>query len=131
MVMKILLVDCDDAIPQYLEELFQNENTEVTTVLAQHETCTTAIVEMARTQQFDAAFINLLMPGLNGVGLSGKIKTVSPRTQVVLMSTPCPPAIRAQLRSQGVVSEFFIEPAVLQELRDTLGTSLGDTKMTD
>jgi len=47
------------------------------------------------------------------------------------MSTPCPPTIREQLRSQGVVSEFFVEPAVLQELRETLGIHPGDTEVCD
>lgn len=129
--MKILLVDYDSARLQYLEELFQNEDAEVTAMLAKHETYATTIVEMARTQQFDAVFIDPLTPGLSPVELPGRIGMISPHTKVILMSTPCPPAIREQLRSQGVVSEFFVEPAVLQELREALGIHSGDTEVCD
>lgn len=127
--MKILLVDYDSARLQYLEEFFQNENAEVTAILAEQETCATTIVEMARTQQFDAVFIDPLTPSLSLVGLPGRIRMISPHTKVILMSTPCPPAVREQLRSQGVASEFFIEPAVLQELRETLGIHPDDTEV--
>lgn len=129
--MKILLVDYDSARVQYLEELFQNENAEVMALLAEHETCATTIMEMTRTQRFDAVFIDPLTPSLSPVELPGRIRMISPHTKVILMSTPCPPTIREQLRSQGVVSEFFVEPAVLQELREALGIHPGDTEVCD
>jgi len=119
--MKILLVDHDPSILRCLEKLLLDETIEVATVIAENEACVARIVEMARTQQFDAAFIELSMPGLDGLRLSGEIKKTSLRTRIILMSTPLRPAIRTQLRSQGVVSEFFIEPAALQELRNVLG----------
>lgn len=83
-------------------------------LLAEHETRATTIVEMARTQQFDAVFIDPLTPSQSPVELPDRIRMISPHTKVILMSTPCPPTIREQLRSQGVVSEFFVEPAVLK-----------------
>lgn len=119
--MRILRVDDDPSILRYLEKLLLNETTEVATVIAENEACVARIVEMVLTQQFDAAFIELSMPGLDGLRLSGEIKRTSPRTRIILMSTPLRPAARAQMLSQGVASELFIEASVLQELWDVLG----------
>ncbi|HEV2618288.1 MAG TPA: response regulator [Candidatus Acidoferrales bacterium] len=126
--MKILLVDYDAAVLRYLEKLLRKEGCEVATVLATDETCATTIREMTLSQEFDAAFIALLMPGLNSVELSGKIKMVSPHTQIILMTTPFSPAARAELLAHGVATEFFIEPPMLQELREALGTRLCGTE---
>lgn len=119
--MKVLLVDDDPSILRYLEKWLLDETIEVATVIPENGTYVARIVEMARTQQFDAAFIELLMPGLDGLRLSGEIKRASPHTRIVLMSTPLRPATREQMLLQGVASEFFIEPSVLQELRGVLG----------
>lgn len=119
--MKVLLVDDDPSILRYLEKWLLDETIEIATVIPENGTYVARIVEMARTQQFDAAFIELLMPGLDGLRLSGEIKRASPHTRIILMSTPLRPATREQMLLQGVASEFFIEPSVLQELRDVLG----------
>lgn len=120
--MKILLVDCNAAVLQYLEALFRDEGGEITSLVYENENCATRITDAARTQQFDLAFINLLIPSLIGVELSGRIKRVSPNTRIILMSTPIPPASLAQLHAYGIASEFFIEPSVLRELREILGS---------
>lgn len=120
--MKILLVDCNAALLQYLERLFRDEGGEITSLLYENENCAARITDAARTQQFDLAFINLLIPGFLGVELSGQIKRVSPNTRIVLMSTPIPAASLAQLHSHGIDSEFFIEPSTLHELREILGS---------
>jgi len=120
--MKILLVDCNAAVLQYLERLFRDEGGETTSLLYENENCAARITDAARTQQFDVAFINLLIPSLIGVELSGQIKRVSPNTRIVLMSTPISAASLAQLHAYGIGSEFFIEPSTLQELREILGS---------
>lgn len=120
--MKILLVDCNAAVLQYLERLFRDEGGEITSLLYEDTNCAARVTDAARTQQFDLAFINLLTPSFIGVELSGQIKRVSPNTRIVLMSTPIPPAGLAQLHSHGIDSEFFIEPSALQELREILGS---------
>ena len=120
--MKILLVDCSAALLQYLERLFRDEGGEITSLVYGNENSIARIIDAARTQQFDLAFINLLIPGFLGVELSGQIKRVSPNTRIILMSTPISPASLAQLHSYGIASEFFIEPSALQELREILGS---------
>jgi DNA-binding NtrC family response regulator len=119
-LMKILLVDCDAAVLQYLERLFRDEGGEITSLLYEDKTSATRITDVARAQQFDLAFINILIPSLIGVELSGQIKRVSPNTRIILMSTPISPASLAQLHSYGIAGEFFIEPSVLRELREIL-----------
>lgn len=120
--MKILLVDCNAALLQYLERLFRDEGGEITSLVYGNENSIARITDAARAQQFDLAFINLLVPSLIGVELSGQIKRVSPNTRIILMSTPISPASLAQLHSYGIASEFFIEPSTLQELREILGS---------
>jgi len=120
--MKILLVDCNAAVLQYLERLFLDEGGEITSILYENKTCAARITDVARAQQFDVAFISLLIPSLTGVELSGQIKKVSPNTRIILMSTPIPPAGLAQLYSHGIASEFFVEPSALQELREILAS---------
>ena len=120
--MRILLVDRDAAVLQYLERLFRDEGGEITNFLYEDRTCATRITDVARAQQFDLAFINLLIPSLIGVELPGRIKRVSPNTRIILMSTPISPASLAQLHSYGIAGEFFIEPSVLRELREILGS---------
>ena len=119
--MKILLVDCDAAVLEYLEKLLRDEGSEVSTVLYENPACAARAIEMARAQQFDAAFVDFRMPSLRGVELCAQIKRLSPHTRTILMSTPIPPEGRAQLLSQGVTSEFFVEPSALRNLRDALG----------
>ena len=120
--MKILLVDGNAAVLQYLERLFRDEGGEVTSIFYENKNCAARITDVARAQQFDVAFINLLIPSLTGVELSTQIKRVSPNTRIILTSTPIPPAGLAQLHSHGIASEFFVEPSVLQELREVLGS---------
>lgn len=120
--MKIVLVDCNAAMLQYLERLFRDEGGEITSLLYENKNCAARITDVVRAQQFDLAFINLLIPGLIGVELSGRIKRLSPNTRIIPMSTPIPPASLAQLHSCGIDSQFFIEPSVLQELREILGS---------
>lgn len=120
--MKILLVDCSAALLQYLERLFRDEGGEITSLVYGNENSIARVTDAARTQQFDLAFINPLIPSLMGVELSGQIKKVSPNTRIILMSTPIPPAGLAQLHSHGIDSEFFIEPSALRELREILGS---------
>lgn len=120
--MKILLVDCNAALLQYLERLFRDEGGEITSLVYGNENSIARITDAARAQQFDLAFISLLVPSLIGVELSGQIKRVSPNTRIILMSTPISPASLAQLHSYGIASEFFIEPSTLQELREILGS---------
>ncbi|HVB36244.1 MAG TPA: response regulator [Candidatus Acidoferrales bacterium] len=119
--MKILLVACDAAVLQYLEKLLHSEGSEVSSMLYENPACATRAIERADAQQFDAVFVDFRMPSLSGVELCAQIKRVSPHTRTILMSTPIPPEGRAHLLSQGVTSEFFVEPSVLQNLRDALG----------
>jgi two-component system response regulator HydG len=78
---KILIVEDDKNNLLSLEKIFKRESLEVFTSLDGREA-----LELVRKHQVDVVLTDLMMPGMGGDDLLKAIKSISPDTEVVLMT---------------------------------------------
>ncbi len=77
--LKILVADDEDGIRVSLACILEMEGHEVLTSTDGHEA-----IEQVKQHIFDIAFLDLRMPGKDGLEVFAEIKKVSPRTIVIL-----------------------------------------------
>ncbi len=80
-LLKILVADPEEGIRLSMAGILELEGYSVQTARSGIET-----INRIQSESFDVAFIDLHMPGVNGVETFKKIKTYSPETAVVMMS---------------------------------------------
>lgn len=71
-------------------------------------------------KHFDAALLDVSLPGISGVDLCRKIKRESPPTPVILMSGALPPSDLAHETEEVGADAFLAKPFSLHELRTVL-----------
>jgi two-component system, NtrC family, response regulator HydG len=79
--LRILVVDDDKDNAQSLGELFEIEGHRATVVHSGH-----AAIEAFRTVDFDVSFMDVMMPGKNGVDSFLEIRNLKPGAKVYLMT---------------------------------------------
>lgn len=79
--LSILVVDDDEDNANSLGELFEMEGHKVTVVYSGHDA-----IEAFRTTWFDVAFMDVMMPGKNGVDSFLEIKKMWPNARVYMMT---------------------------------------------
>ena len=89
--MKVLLVDDEPVILELLSFAFGKKN--IPTVTAPDAE---AGLELARTEQFDAALIDKNLPGMSGLDLMGKIREKDSRIALLMMTGYASPETAAQ-----------------------------------
>ncbi|TBR17427.1 response regulator [bacterium] len=77
----ILLVDNEIAVVKAFQRQLENAGYAVKAFDSGQDA-----IEAAKLEHFDIAYIDLVMPGLNGVEICRKIKELSPKTEVILIS---------------------------------------------
>jgi len=78
---KILIVDDDDSMCQFLSIMLKKEGFEVTTVRDGQ-----SAIETVRENSFDVVITDIKMPGMDGLQLLDQIKTIDPSLPVVIMT---------------------------------------------
>lgn len=78
--MKVLIIDDNQDLAESLGEVLE-ENHEVTTCFSSSRG-----LELFKTQKFDIAFLDVKMPGMNGVDLFLEMKKIQSDVKVVLMT---------------------------------------------
>lgn len=78
---RILVVDDEKAIRVTLGEFLRRDGYEVDTAEDARKA-----ESLLGEKEFDAVLTDIILPGINGVALLGKIKAASPQTQVVMMT---------------------------------------------
>jgi CheY-like chemotaxis protein len=78
-VYRILIVDDDAAIRDLLSELLQAPNRSI-----EARDTPRAALEFLQHNPVDLAFLDLIMPGMNGNELAKKVKELYPRTHIVI-----------------------------------------------
>lgn len=78
---KILIVDDEQLLLQGLSKALRNPSTEVTTV----ETGASALAEIASTP-YHICFLDIYLPDIDGVEVLNRIRGISPRTKVIMMT---------------------------------------------
>lgn len=79
---KILVVDNLTVNLEIVQHMLESLKTEVTACAEPK-----AAVELARKSRFDAAILDLNMPGMNGIEIAEILKTISPQTIRILLSS--------------------------------------------
>jgi CheY-like chemotaxis protein len=77
----ILVVDDDFAIRETLKGVLEDRGYKVTVAEDGH-----AAIEMAKKTHFDIMFIDVVMPGIDGLQTLEEIKKVDPKTKVIIMT---------------------------------------------
>jgi response regulator RpfG family c-di-GMP phosphodiesterase len=113
--LRILLVDDEPHIREALSEFL--------TTINQHQVVTAGNGEEAlglfKPDEFDCAFLDLKMPGMDGIGLLTRLKEADQSLPVVVMTGfPSLDAAVGTMR-QGA-SDFLIKPFSLQQVKATL-----------
>ena len=78
---KILVVDDEFATRETLKGVLEDRGYKVTVAEDGH-----AAIEMAKKTHFDIMFIDVVMPGIDGLQTLEEIKKVDPKTKVIIMS---------------------------------------------
>lgn len=99
--LSILVVDDDTDNAMSLAELFEMEGHSVTVVHSGEEA-----IEAYRTVQFDIAFMDVMMPGKNGVESFLEIKKLKPRARVYMMTGYSVDQLLRQAIDHGAMGVF-------------------------
>jgi two-component system response regulator AtoC len=78
---RILIVDDEPLLLQGLGKALQNETAEVVTM----ETGEAALKEVA-SSEFHLCFLDVFLPDMNGTEVLKRIKALSPKTKVIMMT---------------------------------------------
>ena len=113
--LRILLVDDESNIRDSLSEYLSSLDNHQVVTAADGEA---ALAAFAR-ERFDCAFLDLKMPGMDGIELLGRLRRLDPALPVVIMTGY--PSLDAAIDTmrQGA-SDFLVKPFNLKQVRITL-----------
>jgi CheY-like chemotaxis protein len=111
---KVLIVDDDFEMGESLGDVLEAQGFNIEKV-----TSGPAALEKIKRNGFNAALVDLKMPGMNGVETYRKIKQLSPRIKVIMMTAYSGEELVAEARRTGELCLFkpLNIDLVLQELR--------------
>jgi PAS domain S-box-containing protein len=101
---RVLIVDDERSVGRTLGEFLRSDGHDVTAVEDAD-----AALECLQETAFDVAVVDIILPGLDGVELLQRIRTLAPSTQVAMMTAePSLDTARAALRAGA--SDYLIKP---------------------
>ena len=101
---RILVVDDEQMMAKTVADILRVKGYEAETAFSGSEA-----VEKVGVRSFDAVFMDVKMPKVNGVKAFAKIKSIAPDLPVVMMTAYSDDELVAQAREQGVLS-ILIKP---------------------
>lgn len=115
-VLNILVVDNEKEICRMFEKWFSLEVHRVETVLTGKEA-----ISLVKTNNFDIVFLNVILVELQGVEVLEKIKEISPKLKVIMMSGKLlNKNLLSDFRERGA-SGFLQKPFSIEDLHNLLG----------
>ena len=78
---KLLIIDDEEIIIEGFKIKLETAGYEVKTALSGKEA-----IELAEGENFDIVYVDLVIPDMSGVEICGRIKKISPRTQIILIT---------------------------------------------
>jgi two-component system cell cycle sensor histidine kinase/response regulator CckA len=112
--LKVLLVEDEPAVRAVLTRSLTRLGVDVTAASGGDE----ALARLAE-RTFDVMVSDIMMPGIDGVALAEKAKTIDPGLRVVLMSGFAQSPLRDAARAPGI--EFLAKPFAAADLAAALG----------
>ena len=108
--MKVLLVDDELSALRDLERVMKKAVPSVDITKTDE---TAQAMELCKDQQFDVVFLDINMPGTNGLVLAKKIKEISPLVNIVMVTAYPQYALDAV---KLYVSDYILKPAMAEDI---------------
>ena len=115
---QLLIVDDGDSIRKVLRQLFEYEGHEVRVAASGAEA-----LRLARVHPPDVTFLDVKLPGMDGLEVLDRLRTVSPRSQVVMISGHGTIATALEATRKGAY-DFLEKPLDTDRLLVTLRNAL-------
>ena len=109
--LRVLIVDDEPLIQLVLSMIFK-KNAEVRTVASAEE----AITEI-RMQHYDLCFLDIVLPGMNGLDAMKIINQLSPNTKVAIMTGSSLDEAK-KLQIDSLAYEFIEKPVELSRIKE-------------
>jgi len=100
----ICLVDDDPSVLKATGRLLSSAGWKVESFVDPIE-----FLEHAKTYQPHLVVLDILMPKMNGLDVQKRLKTISPASRVVILTSKDDPAVRSNAIAAGA-SAFFLKP---------------------
>ena len=113
--MRILVVEDDPSVAQVLAEVLRVEGHDVLVALDGVEA-----LNVVETTTVDGVFLDLIMPGLDGLSVLSRIRSRFPDLPVVMLAADLWDARVAEAMRQGAVA-YLAKPFGADDLRELLG----------
>jgi two-component SAPR family response regulator len=121
---KILLVDDEESA---LRDLSRLMSTAVSDAEIQATDQVDNAIELCRETDFDVAFLDINMPGSDGLTLAKKLKRLRPMINIVIVSAYPEYAMDAL---KIYVSDYILKPALPKDIKQALGNLRNPVKST-
>ena len=69
-----------------------------------------AFLSYAQAHQPELVILDILMPAMNGLEVQSRLRTVSPSTRIIVLTSSDDPIVRSKAMHAGA-SAFFLKPA--------------------
>src|SRR5271157_5115293 len=110
----ILVVDDDLGICKTVSDILRISGFRVTFAISGYEA-----IESYQQQEFDLVFMDMRMPGLNGLETYRELKSINPSVKVIIMTAYSMEDILTKAKDEGVLS-IISKPFRMQGLIDTI-----------
>ena len=112
--MRILVVEDDPSVAQVLAEVLRVEGHDVLVALDGVEA-----LNVVETTTVDGVFLDLIMPGLDGLSVLSRIRSRFPDLPVVILSAHAESEATHRARELGA-ADILIKPSALRDLTEVL-----------
>jgi len=112
--LKILIVDDEDSLRETFGDILSMEGYEVALAKDGYEA-----IEKVKQQTFDLAFLDIKMPGINGVETFKEIKKINPNIIVFMMTAYSQKELIDEAKKEGAYA-CFSKPLELEKIEDIL-----------
>ncbi|MGV1100538.1 response regulator [Thiovibrio sp. JS02] len=121
-ICRLLVVDDEAIVGKRLKQVFSKIGFEI-------ETYTEAAPAMAAMAEkpFDVVVTDLKMDGMDGMEVLRRVRSMNPRTQVIIITGYASPETAELAQEQGVF-EFLAKPFRLDELKQVIFRALEQQK---
>ena len=124
MTAQILVVDDEQHIRFFLERLLQRDGHGVTAVASGE-----AALQQIKTQEFDLAMLDVMMPGISGVEVMSQLHAQWPQTVVILLTAHAALETAVEALRHGA-HDYLFKPCDAETLRKSIHEGLQKRQQT-
>ncbi|ADU67118.1 response regulator [Desulfurispirillum indicum] len=116
----ILVVDDNNELRENICEALESENYTCLSAASGEEA-----IDIARNHAFEAALVDLVLPGINGIELIGQLRQQRPHARIIMITAYATVENAVEAMKQGA-SDYLIKPFNTSDLVMTLQVNSGD-----